>query len=194
MNRTERLTIAGIFVLTGAMLSFELAARAGLRFNVEESMPLGAYWFVPGPVFRGAIVQSCLPVNLAAYALRHQYLNIGGSCPDGVIPVVKALAATSADRIVITDSGVTIDGHMWPMSGIRRYDSVERRVDLRLPSGRYTCPPNQVFLMGEHPNSWDSRYWGCVSRATVAGRWVPIPFTGWLTSLFLTLSQKEHLT
>jgi conjugative transfer signal peptidase TraF len=116
------------------------------------------------------------------YALRRGYLERGGSCADGSIPAVKVVAATSSDRIDIANDGVSIDGKRWPMSAIRRYDSAGRVVDLRLPSGRYVCPENQVFLMGEHPRSWDSRYWGCVPRAIVAGRWKPVPF--------LTFSQK----
>jgi conjugative transfer signal peptidase TraF len=190
-----RLAIVGLFTLAGAIGSFEVAARAGLRFNVDQSMPLGAYWFHPGPVSRGSIVQSCLPPTLSQYALRHRYLVAGGSCPDGVVPVVKVLAATSSDRIVIADSGVTINGRRWPMSAIRRYDSSGHRVTLRLPSGLYACPADHMFLMGANPRSWDSRYWGCVPRASIAGSWVPVPFTGWAVSLFSTLANaKERLS
>ena len=189
----SRWLLSGMVAIAVCGFTYNALARAGLRFNADQSMPLGAYWFTPGSVSRGAIVQSCLPPKLAQYALRRQYLVTGGSCPDGAIPVVKVLAATSADRIVIADSGVTIDGQVWPMSAIRRVDSSGRRVDLRLPSGRYACPADQVFLMGEHPRSWDSRYWGCVPRTTVAGRWVAIPFTGWLTRIF-TLIDKETVS
>jgi conjugative transfer signal peptidase TraF len=187
----SRWLLAGMMAIAGVGFTYDALAHAGLRFNADQSMPIGAYWFTPGSVSRGEIVQSCLPRDLAQYALRRQYLVTGGSCPDGVIPVVKVLAATSADRIVIADSGVTIDGRTWPMSAIRRVDSSGRRVDLRLPSGRYACPVDQVFLMGEHPRSWDSRYWGCVPLTTVAGRWTPIPFTGWATMILTTLAKEN---
>jgi conjugative transfer signal peptidase TraF len=188
-----RWLLAGMLAIALGGFTYNALTRAGLRFNVDESMPLGAYWFTPGPVTRGEIVQSCLPAALAQYALRRRYLVVGGSCPDGLVPVVKALAATSADRIVISGSGVTIDGRAWPMSAVRRTDSAGRPLGLRLPPGRYTCPADQVFLMGEHPRSWDSRYWGCVPRATVAGRWVPIPFTGWVSAILTTLA-KENIS
>jgi conjugative transfer signal peptidase TraF len=183
MNRVERVAITGMFALAGTMLSFEVAARYGLRFNVDASMPLGAYRFVAGPVWRGAIVQSCLPAKLAEYARRRHYL-LDGSCASGLMPVVKVLAALPGDAVVVSDSGVSIDGKRWPMSGIRRFDSFGRPVDLRLPSGRMTCAPDSVFLMGENSRSWDSRYVGCVPRSTIAGRWIPV----------LTFSQKEEAT
>ena len=186
MSRIERLAIVGMFALSGTMFAYEVAARAGLRFNVDQSMPLGAYWFIPGPVWRGAVVQACLPQKLADYAKSRGYL-IDGTCPTGVMPIVKVLAALPGDTVSVSDSAVSINGQPWPSSAIRSRDSVGRRVDLRLPSGRYTCPPNTVFLMGENPRSWDARYWGCVPRSSVAGRWVPIPF------LTRTVSQKEDV-
>src|SRR2546423_3988163 len=152
---------------------FELAARNGLRFNVDSSMPLGAYWFIPGPVWRGATVQACLPLSLARYAQRRRILS-DGSCSTGVMPVVKVLAATGGDIVDVSDSGLRVNGHPWPMSAPRRYDASGRRVDLRLHSGRYVVPTNHVFLLGESAYSWDSRYWGSIARSTVAGRWVPL--------------------
>lgn len=159
------------FAIVGG--SFELATYNGLRFNVDRSMPLGAYWFVPGPVWRGATVQSCLPPSLARYALRRRILS-EGSCSTGVMPVVKVVAAIGGDVVDVSDSGLRINGSLWPLSAPRRFDANGRRVDLRLHSGRYVVPADHVFLLGESANSWDSRYWGSVARSTVAGRWIPL--------------------
>jgi conjugative transfer signal peptidase TraF len=182
--------LVGMFALAAAGEAYHGLANAGLRFNVDSSIPVGAYWFTPGPVAVGDTVQSCLPESLAQYALRQQYLSLGGSCPDGVIPVVKVLAATAGDSIVVADSGVSINGRLWPMSARLAMDSAGRRVR-RIPSVPITCPDNFDFLMGENDHSWDSRYWGCVSRSTIAGRWKLIPYTGWATALF-THFQKEN--
>lgn len=187
----SRWALAGMVALAGTVGAYNALAKAGLRFNVDASVPVGVYWFTPGPVKVGDTVQSCLPEPLVQYALRRQYLSLGGSCPDGVIPAIKKLAATSRNRIVITDSGVAIDGAWWPQSAILRTDSSGHRVDLRLPSGGFRCAPDSDFLLGENRHSWDSRYWGCVPRSTIAGRWDLIPYTGWATALF-TLLQKEN--
>jgi conjugative transfer signal peptidase TraF len=147
----------------------------GLRVNVEPSMPIGAYQIVPGPVARGDTVGACLPPPLAHYAVSHHILGAGGSCPAGVMPVVKAVAAVGGDVVDVTDALVRVNGHPWPDSAIRRFSCYGQRVDMRLPSGRYVIAPDSLFLMGENPCSWDARYWpiGSVSRATVA-RWKPL--------------------
>jgi conjugative transfer signal peptidase TraF len=186
----SKLLLVGMFSLAVAGGTYNGLAKAGLRFNVDSSIPGGAYWFTPGPVAVGETVQACLPEPLAQYALRRRYLSLGGSCPDGVIPVVKVLAATAADSIIVGDSGVTINGQPRPNSAIRRVDSAGRPA-LRLRSGRVRCAPDSDFLMGENDRSWDSRYWGCVPRSTIAGRWDLIPYTGWATTIF-TLLQKEN--
>ena len=91
----------------------------------------------------------------------------------GVIPVVKAVAAVAGDVVDVSDSIVRVNGRPWPYSAIRRISCFGMRIDMRLPSGRYVIAPDSVFLMGVNPCSWDSRYWGSLSRTTVA-RWNPI--------------------
>ena len=48
MNAIERAAFLSMIGFAIVMGSFELATYNGLRFNVDRSMPLGAYWFVPG--------------------------------------------------------------------------------------------------------------------------------------------------
>jgi len=189
MSLLDRAVIAGLFTLAGIMGAYEMIAPR-FRVNIEASMPLGVYWFVPGPVSKGDIVQSCLPKALAKYALQHRYLTLGGSCPDGLVPIVKVIAATSADSIDVSHT-IAVNGETWPMSAIRKRDSSGHPVDLHLPVGRYRCATNQVFLMGQNPRSWDSRYWGCVPQSTIAGRWLPVPNTSWIASTIIFISQ-EH--
>jgi conjugative transfer signal peptidase TraF len=163
------------YVLFSSAVSYAtwiVAVHFGLRFNVEPSMPMGAYWRVPGPVERGATVGACLPSQLAQYALEQRILP-AGPCPSGVVPVVKEVAAVAGDVVDVSDSVVRVNGQPWPYSAIRRVSCFGRRIDMRVPSGRYIIAPDSVFLMGVNPCSWDSRYWGSVSRTTVA-RWNPL--------------------
>ena len=70
----SRWLLSGMIAIALCGFIYNALAHAGLRFNADQSMPLGAYWFTPGAVTRGAIVQSCLPSDLAQYALQRQYL------------------------------------------------------------------------------------------------------------------------
>lgn len=147
----------------------------GPRYNMSASMPRGWYWFMPGAVKRGAVVGDCLPTAFARYALAHEILLPSSHpCKSGVEPIVKTVAAIGGDVVEIAANGVTINGEAWPMSAVRRFDSRGRYVEMRQPNGRYVIAPNQVFLMGLNPKSWDSRYIGAVPRSTITGQWKPI--------------------
>ena len=171
-SRFEQVVGYVLFSCAVSYAAWIVAVHFGLRFNVEPSMPMGAYWRVTGSIDRGTTVAACLPPSLARYALQRRIL-AEGPCPSGVMPVVKAVAAVAGDVVDVSDSGVRVNGQPWPYSAIRRVSCFGMRIDMRLPSGRYVIAPDSVFLMGVNPCSWDSRYWGSLSRTTVA-RWNPI--------------------
>jgi conjugative transfer signal peptidase TraF len=145
----------------------------GPRVNLTPSIPRGVYWYVPGSVHRGDLVQACLPLSLAMYAkVRHMLGE--GSCPAQSEPIVKVLAGVPGDTVVLRRSGILINGSSWPMSAPRLIDSQGRRVDLRLIPGVYVVKAASAFLLGLHPRSWDSRYFGPLPMSAVSGRWYPL--------------------
>jgi conjugative transfer signal peptidase TraF len=182
-SQFERIAGYVLFSLATSYAAWIAAVHFGLRFNVEPSVPIGAYRVVSGPVERGDTVGACLPSALAHYALERQILP-HGSCPTGVLPLVKVVAAISGDRVDVTDAAIYVNGRLWPYSAIRRRSCYGQRIDMRLPSGRYIIAANKVFLMGLNPCSYDARYWpaGSVTRSMVA-RWNPL----------ITLPQKASL-
>ena len=178
MVRVERVVFALMLSCALFVLLLEEDAQLGIagpRYNASASMPTGVYWFVPGPVRRGDIVGACLPGALARYALAHKILDPSRHpCANGVEPIIKVLAAESGDVVDIGPQGVRINGVLWPMSVVRHADAHGHAVEFRMPPGRYRIAPDKVFLMGEHPRSWDSRYFGEVPRSEITGRWIPL--------------------
>jgi conjugative transfer signal peptidase TraF len=154
---------------------------AGPRINLTSSVPTGLYWYSPGHVHRGELVQACLPVKVAEYAKERGIL-VNGICKANTEPVVKILAGIPGDTISISRNGVRINGTPWPMSAQRKFDSRGRQVELSVAPGVYRVPAGSVFLMGLNPRSWDSRYFGPVEISDVSGRWTPL----------LTKSRAEH--
>jgi conjugative transfer signal peptidase TraF len=146
---------------------------AGPRINLTPSIPRGVYWYVPGIVHRGDLVQACLPLSLAVYAKTRHMLG-EGSCPAHTEPIVKVLAAVSEDTVVLRRSGILINGASWPMSASRLMDAQGRHVDLRMNPGVYVVASASAFLLGLHPRSWDSRYFGPLPMSAVSGRWYPL--------------------
>jgi len=153
-----------------------IAAAHGLpgpRLNLTESVPRGLYFYLPGAVHRGEIVQACLPVVLAAYARAHEILT-SGFCPDGAEPLVKVFAAGGGDVVTVNPADLRVDGRPWPQSAIRSIDSRGRHVDMQMSRGVHRLAPHTVLLLGLHPHSWDGRYFGVLPSSVITGRWLPL--------------------
>ena len=67
-------------------------AALGFRLNLTPSLPLGLYRLAPGPIERGALVATCLPLEMALEGRQRGYLSRGG-CPGGASPVLKRVGA-----------------------------------------------------------------------------------------------------
>lgn len=89
---------------------------------------------------------------------------------------VKEVAGIPGDRVKVSESGVVVNGkprgsllhlregeRLWRMG--RRISEVER--DEVVPLGH-------LWMMGTHPRSFDSRYWGYIDHEQVIGRAIPL--------------------
>jgi conjugal transfer pilin signal peptidase TrbI len=80
--------------------------------------------------------------------------------------VLKQVAAVQGDHVVIKDQKVFVNGVLratgLPLAALykRRADQLERDE---------VVPPGAAFVLGQHPRSDDSRYWGFVSVKTLDG-------------------------
>lgn len=160
------LAVAGVFLLAHVLY------RAGLRCNVTPSMPVGLYRLVEGLPDRGDPVAFCLDSCgvFPDLAKEREYLK-PGSCACGLCPLLKKLAALPGDTLVIDAEGIHIlppggaDFRLWPHSRIKTVDSQGRPVPSALTAG--VIPPGQALTLGQHPGSFDSRYFGFVPLAAL---------------------------
>lgn len=156
---------AGVKPVALALLAFALiiggewGAREGhWRINISGSLP-GTFYRVTGnrnPRV-GDFVTFCPPVVVPALADANPW---EPSCA-GKVPLIKEVAAVAGDRVVVSERGVSINGRLWPESRPKT-----RGMDGRpLPSavGVYTLRPGEIWVMGEHPDSYDSRYYGPIT-------------------------------
>jgi conjugative transfer signal peptidase TraF len=139
----------------------------GARIAVGGSLPSGLYLPASGAVRRGDIAEACLPAAIAAYAREHELL-WAGDCPNGEAPVLKIVAAVAGDEVVVTAAGIRVNDRLFPMSAAR---STGDR--MRVPKGSYRVLAGRVWLLGWHPRSWDSRYYGPIPVSALRGRVTP---------------------
>lgn len=132
--------------------------RPLLLWNASPSVPVGLYWVGHAPPRVGDLVVLRLPRAVAALADRRGYL------PRSVY-LVKPVVAVGGDRVCRFGARVFI----------RRFVAVARATDAAgrpLPTwqGCRTLRAGQVFLVADHPASFDSRYFGLLPQEQVVGR------------------------
>jgi conjugative transfer signal peptidase TraF len=174
----RRLAIACAFFL--ALLALFVLLRR-LRLNTTESAPIGLYFILPrsfsaNPIGTDTWVAVCLPQQLARFSRRRGYLS-SGSCPPGVAPVLKHLAARPGDRIDLSPTGLSVNGHRIPWTTPRTRDSKGRPLP-RPPFGSLRVGQDELWLISPISRSWDSRYFGPVGTEGLLGVAVPIWIAG----------------
>ena len=118
------------------------------------------------PVPRRCVVIACLSGAEATEAEDRGYLGLG-SCPGGVEPVVKPVAAVAGDVITVTPKGIVVNGTALPHTAPLAKDSAGRPLQA-VPAGTYRVAPGTVWLSpGHDPRSFDSRYFGPVPIAAI---------------------------
>jgi conjugative transfer signal peptidase TraF len=139
-----------LLVLSGLAVFAIAAKSAGIVLNVTSSMPAMVYRLGHGE--RGSMASFCSPIP---------HPSIGhGSCPDGSMPLIKRVVGVAGDLVTATDAGIDINGQPVPNSRPLDLDTKESA----LPHLRrvFILKQEEIWVAGEHPNSFDSRYFGPV--------------------------------
>lgn len=140
---------------------------AGLRVNLSASAPIGLYRIVPGAPKRGDLVLACpVPDSRSAEAKVRGYLPFGLRCPGYYAPLLKTIAATAGDNVLLDGEGMVVNGRRVPGTAPLDSDSAGR--PLVLATGG-AVPPQAVWIASSSPNSYDSRYFGAVPAKAVLG-------------------------
>jgi len=80
--------------------------------------------------------------------------------------VIKRVAGVAGDHLVIRNEEVSVNGVRvvsgLPLKGFYKREAIDFERDERIPSGK-------VFVIGTHPHSDDSRYWGYLEQTVLEG-------------------------
>lgn len=91
--------------------------------------------------------------------------------PDGTL-VVKVAAGLPGDQVEVANGTLRVRDQIWgslvhAMPGGRL---AERGATLAQYARRDRVPDGHILVLGTHPRSYDSRYWGEISNDEVTGR------------------------
>ncbi|MBA5775566.1 conjugative transfer signal peptidase TraF [Stappia sp. F7233] len=153
-------TLAGI-VLVG--FSAIALPQPRLVWNASASAPIGLYRVVSGTPERGNFVLVRLPKSIEKLAAIRRYLPAG-------VPLIKRIAAVAGDDVCAFDGAIIVNGEI-----VARQLKVDR-AGRSLPRWNECreLVQGEFFLLGEAPDSFDSRYFGPVTSARVIGRLAPL--------------------
>ncbi|MBX3430011.1 MAG: S26 family signal peptidase [Hyphomonadaceae bacterium] len=146
----------------GLLAIAEMSLRDWVLFNDSPSVPTGFYRRVDEPVGRGAFV-TVRAVDVApGYAEAREFTDAGDR-------FVKRVAAVSGERVCAEGSRVAVGALQFERAS---YDSSGRA----LPSwsGCRVLRSDEVFLLGDTADSFDSRYFGVVRLEEIEGVWLPL--------------------
>jgi len=141
----------------------EIHTTPRLIWNASASVPVGAYWLVSSEAARGDLVLAEPPREARRLAAARGYL------PERV-PLVKRLAALGGDRVCGDGVGVEING----ARVAQRLAADSQGRPLPAWDGCRALKDDEVFLLTEAPDSFDSRYFGPVHRSALIGKLIPI--------------------
>ena len=149
--------VQSLFVANAALSG--LKTKPPMILNETPSMAKGAYVRVGevADLKRGDII--AMPMNGAA---RNYLVKKLGYPKDTML--IKRVAGLSGDLVCRQGSVVTINKRTLVAARSDR-----QGIPLPVWFGCRTLSTNEVFLLGDHPASFDSRYFGPVSRGELGG-------------------------
>ena len=154
-----------ITLASTSILAVSLFVKIPIKviYNPTESAPKGYYLIVNSTIQKGDYVLANIPMQARILAEKRQYL------PKGV-PILKPVMAGYGDHICIRNDRVFINGRALAM--LFKKDSRGRKL---LPWKGCRKLSDEFFLISTYTNrSYDSRYFGPVTREKVIGKAVPL--------------------
>ena len=148
-----------------------LIQRAGVTMNITPSMKVGLYIKQNGAVGKGDIVSFCLKDPYKKIALERNYLGTGSKC-SGADPLIKEVIAAPGDNVILTDEYIKVNKNKYAFP-TSHFDSLHRPL-ASYPRGKYLHTQGYWLIGANSQKSWDSRYFGPVSRGDILTKLKPL--------------------
>jgi len=158
------LMVVGCGFLTASSMS---VAPVKYVWNASESLPRGLYRITKPSFIKGELVLVQLPKWAQFLADQRKYL-------PGNIPALKRIFGVRGDVVCRSDETILINRTIVAIAKTRDYSN--RKMPVWRGCKRLNS--DELFLLTEHSNSFDGRYFGAVKTSFVIGTAWPV----WLVS------------
>lgn len=134
-----------------------------LIWNASASVPIGLYWISGDAPAAGSLVLIRPAGASANLAQRRGYLS-------KTAYLLKPVAAVAGDRVCRIGAHIIVGRRNVARALLR--DAAGRLMPMWM--GCRTLRAGKIFLLAEHPNSFDSRYFGPIDVGQIAGIAIPV--------------------
>ena len=144
--------------------------------NFTPSMPIGL-WRVENSVniVRDGVVLVCFPKEFSKTPVISENDNlVSGSCKNGYAPLLKEVRGMPGDTITISKQNVRINDKSIHAS-ITRTRNAQGKAITHMPFGMHVLGKDEYWVLSnQHPNSFDSRYFGPIKNSWIVGIAKPV--------------------
>lgn len=170
---TKKIIQALIAIFTLSFIFSFLLNYLNAWINVSSSLPYGIYIIESDDLAlkKGDLVLSCIPDLYADLAFERGYL-MSGKCKNRIAPVGKYIAALEGDEVITTEHGIYINANLVSNSQASKTDGQGR--EMFVQDIKRKLHKNEIFLLNDKANSFDSRYFGTVDVNFVIGKLKPL--------------------
>ena len=137
-----------------------------LIYNASASAPIGFYWIDQRPILRGDYVYVRVPERVRDLVIERGYLP-----PD--VPLLKRVIGLYGDRICRQFGEISVNGLVVATAKLR--DGQGR--EMPVWHSCHILTERAVFLLQDHSQSFDGRYFGPVDRRLIIGRATKLRFS-----------------
>ncbi|RAX56453.1 hypothetical protein CCZ01_09455 [Helicobacter monodelphidis] len=138
--------------------------------NFTDSMPKGIYKLQKENSYnKGDIIVFC-PDEREPFRIARERLYFGdyGRCKES-IPLIKRIIATQGDTITLKQEGVILNQHLLPHTQTKEKDSQGRELK-QASFNNFKLGQNDFFVLNDHSNSFDSRYFGVIHKEMIVAK------------------------
>lgn len=142
---------------------------AAIAMNVSGSMPCGLYYrLFTNNIHRRDIVAVCLPTIVAREGFAAHYLLKGRCAESQTTPVLKTVIAVPGDAVNISSQAICVNQVCYPAPQ-QVIDRHGKQIQRFIYNGYHRARGYWLYGSAHSLFSWDSRYFGAVSRAHILG-------------------------
>lgn len=147
------------FSLLGMGLASSIKLPKKLVYNASESAPIGLYWIDRKRAKRGDFVYAHAPGSMQEMMLSRRYL------PPNVA-LIKKVVGISGDQVCRFGAAVFVNR----VKVAEALSSDASGSPMPRWKGCRVLSENEIFLLQDHPKSFDGRYFGPIDRGLIIGR------------------------